>query len=51
MISNDLKGPQSTSNENSKKTKTKDTLKGGWVHDNFEISEHCSDKILKNSDS
>ena len=47
MTSNDLK---TTSNDNNKKTKTKNNLKGGSVQDNFEINEHYLDKILKNND-
>ena len=47
LTSNDLKRPQSTSNENSKKTKTKTNLKGGSVQENIEINEHYLDKILK----
>ena len=49
MTSNDLKRPQSTSNENSKKTKIKNNLKGGSVQENFEIDEHYLDKVLKNN--
>ena len=45
---NDLKRPQSTSSENSKKTKTKKNLKGGSVQENIEIDEHYLDKVLKN---
>ena len=44
MTSNDLK---TTSNDNNKKTKTKNNLKGGSVQDNIEITEHYLDKILK----
>ena len=47
MTSNDLK---TTSNDNNKKTKTKNNLKGGVVRDNIEINEHYFDKILKNND-
>ena len=43
----DLERPQMTSNENNKKTKTKNKLKGGSVEDNIEINEHYLDKILK----
>ena len=43
----DLKRPQMTSNDNNKKTKTKNNLKGGSVQDNIEINEHYLDKILK----
>ena len=50
MTSNDLKRPQSTSNEISKKTKAKNNLKGGSVQENVEINEHYLDKILKNND-
>ena len=50
MTSNDLKIPQSTSNENSKKTKTKNNLKGGSIQDDIEINEHYLDQILKNND-
>ena len=46
MTSNDLKRPQSSSNENSKKTKSKNNLKGGSVRDNIEINDHYLDKIL-----
>ena len=38
MTSNDLKRPQLTSNENSKKAKTKNNLKGGSVQENIEIN-------------
>ena len=48
MTSNDLK---TTSNDNNKKTKTKNNLKGGSVQDNFEINEHYLDEILKNNES
>ena len=51
MTSNDLKRPQSTLNENSKKTKTKNNLKGRSMQENIEINEHYLDKILKNNDS
>ena len=51
MTKKDLNRPQSTSNENSKKIKTKNNLKCGFVQGNIEISEHYSDKILKNNDS
>ena len=42
MTSNDLK---TTSNDNNKKTKTKNNLKGGSI----EINEHYLDKNLKNN--
>ena len=45
MTSNDLKRPQSTS-----KTKNKNVLKGGFVHDDIEINEHYLDKILHNNE-
>ena len=51
----DLKRPQMTSNDlktssNDKKTKSKNTLKGGFVQEeNIEINEHYLDKILKNN--
>ena len=51
MTSNDLKRLQSNSNENSKKTRTKNNLKGGSIQENIEINEHYLDKILKNNDS
>ena len=40
MTSNDLKRRQSTSKENSKKTKTKNNLKVGSIQEKFEINEH-----------
>ena len=53
----DLKRPQmtsidlkTTSNDNNKKTKTKNNLKRGSVQDNIEINEHYLDKIFKNND-
>ena len=49
MTSNDLKRPQSTSNENVKKVKTKNNLKVGFVHDNVEINEHYLDETLHNN--
>ena len=53
MTSNDLKRPQLISNENSKKTKTKNTLKVRFVpiQENIETNEQYLDKILKNNDS
>ena len=51
MTPKDLKRPQSKSNENSKKTRTKNNLNGGFLQENIEINEHYSDKILKNNDS
>ena len=50
MTSNDLKRPQSILNEKSKKTKTKNNIKGGYMQENNEINEHYSDEILKNND-
>ena len=47
----DLERPQMISNENNKKTKTKNKLKGGSIEDNVEINEHYLDKILKNNDT
>ena len=51
MTSNALKRPQLTSNENSKKTRTKNNLKGGSIQENIEINEHYLDKIFENNDS
>ena len=48
MTSNDLK---TTSNDNNKKTKTKNNLKGGSIQENIEINEHYLDKILKNNNT
>ena len=48
MTSNDLK---TTSNDNFKKPKTKDILKGGSIQDNIEINEHYLDKILKKNNT
>ena len=48
MTSNDLKRPQSSSN--GKKLKTKNNLKGGFVHDNVENIHQFSDEILDNND-
>ena len=48
MTSNDLK---TTSNDNNKKTKTKNNLKGGSKQDNIEKNEHYLDKILKNNET
>ena len=54
----DLKRPQTTSNEvkttsneNSKKTKTKNNLKAGSIQENIENNGHYLDKILKNNDA
>ena len=49
MTTYDLKRPQSTSNENSKKTKN--NVKGAFVQENIEINEQYLDKILENNDS
>ena len=48
MTSNDLR---TTSNDNNKKPKTKNNLKGGFVQDNIEINEHYLDEILKNNET
>ena len=46
--SDDFERPQMISND--KKTKSKNTLKGGFVQEeNIEINEHYLDKILKNN--
>ena len=50
MTSKELKRPQSTSNKTSKKTKTKNNLKGGSIQENIEINEHYLDEVLKNND-
>ena len=47
----DLKRPQSTSNENSKKTKTKINIKDGSIQENIESNEHYLDNVLKNNNS
>ena len=54
----DLKRPQmtsnglnTTSNENIKKTKTKNNLEDGFIQDNIEINEHYLYKILKNNNT
>ena len=47
MTSNDLKIPQSTSNENSKKAKTENIITGGFIQENIEINEHYLGKIPK----
>ena len=52
----DAKRPQMTSKDinqhqkKSKKTKTKNNLKGGSIQQNIEIDEHYLDKVLKNND-
>ena len=46
MTSNDLK---TTSNDNKKKTKTKNNLKVGAIQENIERNEHYLEKILKNN--
>ena len=50
MTSNDLK---TTSNDNNKKTKTKNDLKGGSIpiQENIEINEQYLDKIPKNNNT
>ena len=50
MTSNDLKRPQATSDESSKKGKTKNTLKGGFVHNSVEIIDQYLDEVLHNND-
>ena len=50
MTSNDLKRPQSASNENSKKRRSKNNLQVGSMQQNIEIDEHYLDKVLKNND-
>ena len=53
----DLKRPHLTSNDlkttsNDKKTKSKNVLKAGSLHEEgFEINEHYLDKILKNNNT
>ena len=47
MTSKDLK---TFSNDNNKKTKTKNNLRGGSVQDNIETNKHYLDKTLKNND-
>ena len=49
MTSNVLKRPQSTSNKNSKRVKTENNLKGGFVRENVEENEHYLDEILQNN--
>ena len=51
MTSNDFKRPQTTSKESGKKSKTRNSLKGGLVLDDIEINEHYLDKVLKNNDN
>ena len=46
--SNDLKRPQLTSDEKSKKAKTKNNLKGGSIQENIELNEHYLDGVLQN---
>ena len=47
---NDLKRPYLTVNGKSKKTETKNNLKGGSIQEDIEITEHYSDKIPENND-
>ena len=49
MTSNYLKRPQSSSN--GKKVKTKNFLKGGFVHENNEINDQYLDEVLHNKNS
>ena len=51
MTLNDLKRSQSTSNENSKKTKRKNKVKVGSIQKNVEINEHYLDTIFHNNNS
>ena len=46
MTSNDLK---TTSNDNNKKIKTKNNIKGGSIQEKIAINEHYLDKVLKNN--
>ena len=46
MTANDLK---TISNDNNRRTKTKNNLKAGCIQENTEINEHYLDKILKNN--
>ena len=48
MTSNDLK---TTSNDNNKKSKTKNNSKGGSIQEINEINEHYPDKIPKNNNT
>ena len=48
MTSKDLKRPQSSSN--GKKVKTKNNIKGGFVHDDVEINDQYLDEVLDNND-
>ena len=48
MTSNDLK---TTSNDNIKKSKTSNNLKGGYIQENIDINEHYLDKFLKNDNT
>ena len=48
MTSNDLK---TTSNDDNKKTKTRNNIKGGSIQENIEINDHYFDKILKNNNT
>ena len=50
MTSDDLERPQSTSNENVEKIKTKNNLKGRFIQENVEINEQYLDEILEKSD-
>ena len=49
MTSNDLKRPQATSNENRKKVKTKNSLRGGFVQENVEIDDQYLDESFQNN--
>ena len=52
LMLKDLKRPQKTSidiKENSKKTETKNNLKGGSIQQNIEVDEHYLNEVLKNN--
>ena len=49
MSPNVVERPQSTSNENSKKAKTKNNLKAGSIQKDIETNEHYLDNILKHN--
>ena len=50
MTSIDLRRPQSSGNENSKKVKTKDILESGFVREDVEINDQYLDEVLHNND-
>ena len=47
MASNDLKRAHATLIENSRKVKTKNKLKGGFVQENVEINDEYLDELLQ----